>query len=189
MLVGFALALGSVVLLGGDLRRLSGLRFRGAPVLFLALLVQVVIISIIPEGNEGLKQGAHVGSYLVVFLFLAVNLRVPGIWLIAIGALLNFVAIAANKGVMPADPAALERAGMEREEGAFQNSREVEDPNLLFLGDTFALPASWPVSNVFSVGDVLIVFGAALGMHQVTRSRLVRKRFPSVSRNAEPPAP
>jgi hypothetical protein len=189
MLVGFAVAAASVVLLGGDLRQLSKLQFRGTPVLLAALVVQVVIISIVPAGNEGVKQAVHIGSYLLVFLFLAANLRVPGVWLIAVGALLNFAAIAANHGVMPADPGALRRAGMERHKGEFQNSRQVDHPRLPVLGDRFALPDSWPVSNVFSVGDVLIVIGAAVGMHQVCRSRIVAKKNRSVARNAEPPTP
>ena len=190
MLLGFALAVLSVVLAGGDLRRLGGLEFRGVPVLLAALLVQIVIISIVPEGNEGVKQAVHIGSYLLVFGFLALNVRrVPGVWIIAAGAFLNFVVIAANEGVMPADPGALRRAGLERHEGEFQNSREVEDPRLALLGDRFALPESWPVSNVFSVGDVLIVLGAAVGMHTVCRSRFVAKRIPPVPRNAGPPTP
>jgi hypothetical protein len=114
--------------------------------------------------------------------------RVPGVWLIAVGALLNFVVIAANHGVMPADPAAMRRAGVTRHQGEFQNSRAVEHPRFAVLGDRFALPESWPVSNVFSVGDVLIVLGAAVGMHQVCRSRIVPKKFLPVVRNAGPPA-
>ena len=35
----------------------------------------------------------------------------------------------------------------------------MSDPKLLFLGDVLYLPSSWPVHNVFSVGDVLIVAG------------------------------
>jgi hypothetical protein len=188
MLVGFVLGALTVVLAGGDLRRLGTLEFRGVPVLLAALLVQVVIISIIPAGNEGLKQAAHIGSYVIVFAFIAANIRIPGVWLLAMGALLNFIPIAANDGVMPADPGAVRRAGMGREEGTFQNSREVEEPRFAVLGDRFAIPESWPASNVFSIGDVLIVLGATLGMHQVCRSRLVVKRNPSVRRNAEPPS-
>lgn len=188
MLWGFGLAALSVVVAGGSLRRLGELEFRGVPVLLAALLVQIIIISIVPEGNEGVKQAVHIGSYLLVFGFLAANLRVPGVWLIAVGAFLNFVVIAINHGVMPADPGALRRAGLERHEGDFQNSREVEDPRLAPLGDYFALPESWPVSNVFSVGDVLIVLGAAVGMHTVCRSRFVVKRIPTETRNAEPPS-
>jgi hypothetical protein len=186
MLVGFLLAALSVALAGGDLRRLSQLEFRGVPVLLIALLVQIVIISVIPEGNEGLKQAVHIGSYLLVFGFLAANVRVPGVWLIAVGALMNFAVIAANHGVMPADPGALRRAGLQRHEGSFQNSREVTRPRISLLGDRYALPESWPVSNVFSAGDVLIVLGAALGMHQVCRSRIVPKRFLSEVRNGNP---
>ena len=176
MLGGFLLAAASVVVTGGDLRRLSRLQFRYAPLLFGALLTQIVIISILPEGNQGLKEAIHIGTYLAVFVFLALNVRVPGLWLIALGALLNFVAIAANGGVMPADPDAERRAGIEHEEGEFSNSQVVENPRLLVLGDRFALPESWPISNVFSVGDVLIVLGAALGMHQVCGSLLVPKK-------------
>lgn len=189
MLVGFLLAAASVVVAGGKLSRLGELRFRGVPVVFVALLVQVVIISIVPETNEGVVQAAHIGSYLVVFVFLAMNVRVAGVWLIAIGALCNFAAIAANSGVMPADPAAVERAGLEPDTGEFENSRPVEDPKLLVLGDRFAIPASWPASNVFSVGDVLIVLGAAAVMHIAGRSRIVAKRFLPVVRNAGPPSP
>jgi hypothetical protein len=189
MLAGFLLATVTVVLAGGKLRRLGELQFRGVPVLLAALLVQIVIISIVPEGNQGVKEAVHIGSYLLVFGFLAANVRVPGVWLIAVGALLNFVVIAANHGVMPADADALRRAGREARPGEFENSREVEGARLTWLGDRFALPESWPVSNVFSVGDVLIVLGATLGMHQVCRSRIVPKRFLPVVRNADAPAP
>lgn len=189
MAAAFAVALVSMVLAGGKLRRLADLNFRGVPVLLLALLVQIVIISFVPEGNEGVKEAVHIASYLIVFVFLAANVRVPGVWLIAIGALLNFAAIAANSGVMPADPGALRRAGMEREEGTFQNSREVENARLARLGDRYAIPEAWPFSNVFSVGDVLIFLGATLGVHQVGRSRLVPKRFLPVVRNAGTPTP
>lgn len=177
MLAGFILAALSVVIAGGDLRRLSRLEFRYAPLLLFALLVQIVIISVIPKGNEDVKEAVHIASYLLVFVFLALNVRVPGIWLVALGALLNFIAIAANGGVMPADADAMERAGMSHDEGEFENSQVLDNPRLLVLGDRFALPESWPVSNVFSIGDVLIVLGAALGMHQVTGSRAVPTRF------------
>ena len=189
MLAGFLLAIATVLLAGGKLRRLADLQFRGVPLLLAALLVQIVIISIVPQGNEGLKEAVHIGSYLLVFVFLAANIRVPGVWLIAAGALLNFVAIAANHGVMPADPDALRRAGREPKPGEFENSREVEGARLMWLGDRYALPESWPVSNVFSVGDVLIVLGATLGMHQICRSRIVPKRFLPVVRNADAPTP
>jgi hypothetical protein len=92
--------------------------------------------------------------------------------LTALGAALNLLAITANGGVMPASPAALARAGLADDPG-FQNSTVLADPRLAFLGDVFAVPASWPLSNVFSIGDVLIAAGLAWGLHRVCGSRLV----------------
>jgi len=184
MLAGFVLAALSAVLAGASLRRLGDLDFRAVGFLVVGLLAQIVIISIVPDGNEGVREAVHIGSYLLVFVFLALNWRIPGLPVLALGALLNFLAIAANGGVMPADPDAMRRAGREDVEGAFENSRPVADPELSFLGDRFAIPESWPVSNVFSIGDVLIVLGAAVTMHTVGGSRLIPDRFSGTPRNA-----
>jgi hypothetical protein len=58
------------------------------------------------------------------------------------------------------------------DEPGFQNSTALADPRLAFLGDVFSLPASWPLSNVFSVGDVLIALGVVWALHRIGRSRL-----------------
>jgi hypothetical protein len=79
------------------------------------------------------------------------------LWLAALGGALNLAAITANGGVMPADPDALAAAGVHQQAGDFANSTAVAHPHLAFLGDVFAVPASWPVSNVFSMGDVVLV--------------------------------
>ena len=42
------------------------------------------------------------------------------------------------------------------------NSVVVADPGLAFLTDIFALPAAFPLANVFSIGDVLIGVGVAV---------------------------
>jgi hypothetical protein len=72
---------------------------------------------------------------------------------------------------MPASPSAMAGAGLNLEPG-FQNSTALAEPRLAFLGDVFYLPASWPLSNVFSVGDVLIALGVAWALHRTCRSRL-----------------
>jgi hypothetical protein len=41
----------------------------------------------------------------------------------------------------------------------------------------FAVPSSWPVSNVFSVGDVILVIAALLALHCLCGSRLALPRF------------
>ncbi len=62
----------------------------------------------------------------------------------------------------------------------FRNSAAVAHPRLAFLGDVFAVPASWPLSNVFSVGDLLIAVGLAWGLLRICGSRLVPRRRPKV---------
>jgi hypothetical protein len=99
------------------------------------------------------------------------------VWLVAVGGALNFVAIAANGGVMPADPHALAAAGLPLDPGEFTNSGAVAHPHVQFLGDVFWVPSSFPVTNVFSVGDVLILVGALLALHCICASRLALRRF------------
>ena len=162
---------------GGHLSALAQVRLRLVPTILGALCIQVVIISVLPAGSPGLHRLAHVSSYVLAAAFLVANRRVRGMWIIALGGALNLVAITANGGVMPADPEALARAGVVQEAGDFANSTAVAHPHLSFLGDVFAVPASWPVSNVFSVGDVILVVAALLALHCLCASRLALPRF------------
>lgn len=176
LLIAFVgLALLTVPLAGGRLTRLADVRFRRFWALAAALVVQVVIISVLPEGSLLIHSGAHIASYLLAGFFLISNWRVPGMWLIALGGAANLAAIAANRGIMPASASALAAAGRSVNPGQFTNSGVVADPNLAFLGDIFAIPASWPLHNVFSIGDLCITLGVVVALHRLTESRL----FPS----------
>jgi Family of unknown function (DUF5317) len=174
----FLLCLASVPLAGGRLGVLADLRFRASWLLVVAIAVQVLIVSIIPgDGSPAVHNAVHIATYLLVGAFVVANRRVPWVWLIALGGALNFAAITANGGVMPADPDAVVAAGLVVEPGEFVNSGAVADPHLAFLGDVFWVPSSWPVSNVFSVGDVLILLGALLALHCICASRIALRRF------------
>lgn len=176
LLIAFTgLAVLSVPLAGGRLTRLADLRFRRFWALFTALVIQVVIISVLPEGSPALHSWAHMASYLLAGLFVFSNWRVPGIWLIGLGGAANLAAIAANNGIMPASASALASAGRSVNPGEFTNSGVVADPNLAFLGDIFAIPEGWPLHNVFSIGDLCIALGAVIALHRLCESRL----FPS----------
>ena len=98
------LALATVPLAGGRLSRLADLRLRAVPVVFAALAVQVVIISLIGGGPDWLHPALHLSTYAVALWFVWVNRSVPGAWLLGAGGLCNFVVIAANGGTMPASP-------------------------------------------------------------------------------------
>lgn len=145
---------------GGRLSNLSSFRFRWGWLAVAGLIVQVVLFS--PTGAEiagAWTPWIYLGSTLAVFAAVLRNLRVPGMPIVALGAASNLAAIGANGGAMPADPAALAIAGLPAEDHL--NSVVLADPALRPLTDIFAIPASLPMANVFSIGDVLIAVGIA----------------------------
>jgi hypothetical protein len=179
--LAFVFCIATVPLAGGRLGALADVRLRAGWLLLAALAIQIAIISIFPGWRADGQNVAHLASYVLLAGFLLANRRLPYVWLIALGGALNFVAIAANGGVMPADPEALARAGLSPGTDGFSNSAALEDPRLLFLGDVLAIPESWPVTNVFSVGDVVIILGAFMALHAVSGSRLGIQRFSRIS--------
>jgi hypothetical protein len=171
--IGILIALALMPLMHGDLRALAAVRFRLAGLLAVALLVQVLVVTVFPGPASSLRISLFLSSYALALVFLYLNRRIPGLWLVGVGALLNLLAIVANAGVMPAAPGALATAGVRPSGEVFANSASVANPNLEFLGDVFAVPSSWPLANVFSPGDVLIAVGvgwAILGASRRLRS-------------------
>ena len=162
----------AVPLAGGRLGALVDLRLRRVWAIYAALGLAVLGIGL-PGLPDGLRSLLLVAAYPVGAVFLLANWRVPGMPLVALGAVCNLLAITANGGVMPASAEALAAAGLPAAEPGFESSAALDDPRLAFLGDVFAIPAAWPLSNVFSVGDVCIGAGLAWGVHRVCGSRLV----------------
>ena len=89
---------------------------------------------------------------------------------------------------MPASAWATRVSGLTSPGDGFANSRMVEDPHLLFLGDVFAIPDSWPFSNVFSIGDVALVIGGAILIHTTCETRLTRAGRARAAGRADAPA-
>lgn len=150
----------TVPLFGGKLSRLAELQLRQTWLLPLSVAIQFVTMSAWSSGPVWMHRVLHVVSYGCAFAFLWVNRRLRGLWIVALGALLNFAAIAANGGVMPASAAAVRAAGLAPADPTTANSMVVSGARLLPLGDVFALPRGLPVANVFSIGDVVIAVGA-----------------------------
>lgn len=167
------LAVLTVPLLGGRLQRLIDIDFGWTWLLVAAIGSQILIISIIPNRFEGIHEPLHFLSYALAGAFVIANIKLPGLWVIGLGGLMNLTAIAANGGVMPASAEALQAAGMATRSDEFVNSGVLEDPRLLFLGDIFSIPGDIAVFNtVFSVGDVAIALGTVLLVHGVCRTKL-----------------
>lgn len=158
---------------GGRLLRLADLRFRHTWLLLAAFGLQFLLFKALPHDRHAIQPALYLCSYAMGGLFLWLNRRVPGLWLIGVGALLNGTAIAVNGGIMPGAASAFAAAHLTAAPSDFVNSRALIDPRLLFLGDVFAVPHWLPFHNVFSVGDLCIVLGAFIGIHRAAGSRLL----------------
>ena len=176
MVVAFLVGATTVPLLGGHLTRPESPGLRHWPLIAAALVLQTAAVSVWPTMPRGIAVLSHLASYGLIAVFLVHNRRVAGLWLVALGTAMNGLAIALNGGVMPARAAALRAAGRPASSGEFANSTAMSHPRLAWLGDIAAVPKAIPLANVFSVGDVLIVLGALVVVHQICDSHLNRRR-------------
>lgn len=171
MIIVVATVLGflSVKLRGGRFRRLASVELRHLWVVWAAIIAQTIIFGVSSDTlDEQVAELIHLSTYVAAFVFLWLNRHIPGATLLAVGAGANAAAIFSNGGAMPASPTAWERAGLPTiADGQFENSNVSDDANLWFLGDIFWIPESWPLSNVFSIGDVLIVIAGTWFAHRV----------------------
>lgn len=159
-------------LAGGRVDGLSRLGFRWAPLAVAGLLVQAVLFTAVGDSLAGdVGPAIYLASTAAVFVAVARNWRLGGMWIVALGALANLAAITANGGFMPADAGALALAGFGGP-GEHTNSVVLADPALRPLTDIFAIPSWLPLANVFSVGDVLIGIGVVVVIVLAMRRRL-----------------
>lgn len=182
ILYAIPIGIGVGYLLGGRLERLGGLRLHWVPLILIGLAVQVAIFTeAVGQAVGDAGPAIYIGSAVVVFAAVLRNVSIPGVALIAVGAGCNLAAIVANGGWMPADPAALDSIGGLG--AGYTNSTVVAEPALRPLTDLFALPASLPLANVFSIGDVLIGIGIAATITLAMQSSAPSK----ADRSSRPP--
>ena len=134
-----------------------------------ALAIQLVIFSNLPVQDylPGLAlEALHYLSYISLLVFIIRNIKLPGILPIGSGIFLNTLAIFLNGGYMPTFPenmkytALAQYAAVIEQGGTSNNSSGITSDTVLpWLGDIFYLPSWIPLSNVFSIGDLLIGAG------------------------------
>jgi hypothetical protein len=159
----YSLLIGLVVgiALGGRPQGLGTIRFRWSTLMLAGLLVQMVLFSEQVSARVGdWGPPIYVGSTAVVLVAVLANASIPGMALVAAGAVSNLAAIVANGGYMPAARSALAALG-KTDPTTYSNSAAVANPALEPLTDIFAMPTWLPFANVFSVGDILITAGVA----------------------------
>jgi hypothetical protein len=152
-----------------SLAHLAHLKLRASWLVLLAVLIQILILPLGQNAKPILTWGMeffHIGSYLLLLLFVGVNFRERALWAMALGMLSNFIVITANGGHMPASLEALRAAGrtatVERllTEGVSGNVVLMSEATKLdFLGDILWLPSWVPFANAFSIGDLLLGLG------------------------------
>jgi len=158
-------------LTGGRLRNMGARRLHRGYLVAAALGVQLLIFPlgrtgpVIPWGTQGL----HLASFGLLALFLWCNRRHWPLTVMAVGLLANVLVIAANGGLMPADPEALARAGAHHaaavleEEGHVANVVRMDrETRLNVLGDWLYIPEQVPLATAFSMGDLAIALGLLL---------------------------
>lgn len=178
-IIVLAAALGYV--LGGRFKRLEALSLRWWWFVLAGLAVQFLPL---PDGETGqdllVRTGVLAISYGLLLLFAFANLRLPGMWLIALGLACNALVIVVNGG-MPVGEEALRDSGQTDllqvlvEQGAAKHHLLDDSDKLTFLADVIAVPS--PVGQVISVGDIFVYAGL---MWLIVWA--MRARSPSTSR-------
>lgn len=166
LLVVLAVAIVVALLRGGNLVHLASVPLRWRGVILSGFLIQVLIFSSFWQDRadtRGWTQFAYLLSLCLLVVALIGNRHIPGMTLLAAGLFLNFAAIAANGGYMPASPTAMQAAALRvLQPGEIANNSIGMGPDtrLGVLGDLFAIPHGIIFANVFSLGDVVIAVGA-----------------------------
>lgn len=141
----------------GRLSGLAGLHVAWAPLAAVGLLLQWFT----PGGNVW-PFACLMVSFVLLGVFAARNLKVPGFALILAGVSMNFLVIALNHG-MPVTENALVRSGQQAtltelvRDGGVKHHLSSPDDRLLFLADVTPIPP--PIAQIVSVGDILAYAG------------------------------
>ena len=118
---------------------------------------------------DRLSTLAIVTSQGLLLLFAWFNRHMPGMLVLIIGIILNFIVMLANGGFMPINPQTAERVvGIERISSIELGSRighkdillPINETRLELLADRFLPPARFPYQVAFSMGDIFIAVGA-----------------------------
>ncbi len=188
LLVTTSLALAIALARGGTFSGLASTRLRYGWLAILLFALQALVIYFPQPARGGVWSPQTlllVGSHLLVLLVVGLNWRLPGMPLIGIGLALNLLVMVANGGYMPITPEALQRAGLghlalgDASGSRLTATKDIllarEETRLWVLSDIVVIPATLPLSSVFSVGDAVL----AAGVWWFFQSTMVPRRAPA----------
>jgi hypothetical protein len=162
---------------GGRLRRAAEAPLHWRSLLFLGVAIQLSVDAL--AAREILGDATTLGwlllllSQVLVIGFLVANRYLPGVFLVALGLLLNAVVMAAN-GAMPVDPAAIQALGLgDVEVPLGKHTLMDEHTRMPWLADILPLP---PLRTIISIGDVVLAAGVIPLTHALMSYRTPAER-------------
>jgi hypothetical protein len=171
------------IALGGDIRTLSELKLRWWPLALIGLGLQLFPVpSMDGQLDRWLGEGLLAGSFVVLLIFVAMNIRLAGFPVIALGFALNLLVISVNGG-MPVTEQAIRQAYGSRSPTEITRLREHEgakhhlardDDVLLPLADV--IPVGAPLHQVLSAGDLVFMVGVFWVIAAATKGEAGRHR-------------
>ena len=153
-------------LAGGGIPRLGDLKLRWLWVLLAALVLRFAAV-FLRQSDFDLPLGwAVVAAYVLIFVFLWGNWRVPGLQVAAVGIALNFLAVLINGGRMPIWPGTFEAAGFGPDAVAGDAFHYLLPTGTVaefvarggIFGDVVPVPLP-VIRDVVSIGDLLLALG------------------------------
>jgi MFS family permease len=146
---GVAAGIAAGIAFGGDWRRLGSLTLRYWPLLAIAAILRV-LGAFVPTSPLIVYEAA----LLFVAIVAALNWRLPGAVLIAVGTLMNILVVLVNSG-MPYDVEAITANGIAMPNDGLHMPLTATTV-VPFLGDI--VPVAF-AGGIYSIGDFLIAFG------------------------------
>ncbi len=173
MILSLAVVLGLIIALvryrKDALTQISALPIRYPWVILLAIILQIPLLrapAVLP-GQIRSQQALALLSYVILMIFILLNLRITAFWLVGAGIAANLLVMVINGGFMPVSPQTLERInpGTSAQDWAagihYPGSKDLvmlkEETCAWVLSDIFTVPGPYPFA--FSLGDVLIAAG------------------------------
>ncbi|MFI5281662.1 MAG: DUF5317 family protein [Candidatus Dormibacterales bacterium] len=174
-LIAFVLGVAAGLLTGGRIDNFARLRFRWPVAVIAAVFIREAVL-VTPLNRVDGAQWAYAGALAAIVVWTAWHLdRLPGIWLVTLGAALNLAVILANGARMPVARAMAGELIQRNQIG--QYTLMGPGTQLGFLADWISL--RW-LPGAYSPGDLVTAAGLFLiGL-------LVARRRPDSNRDSKP---